>query len=84
LCFLVIGMAASARVGNRKRDVRTPTPGDEARVRAAVQRLAVQADVPSPDIAVVGDRIALSWTIGLPWRTPTIHVTTELLDPAGR
>jgi heat shock protein HtpX len=77
LCFAIIGAAAAKRKRKHGRGVR---PADRARVQKAVDRLAVLANIPSPDTRVEGDVVPLSWTYNAPWRRPCVYVTTGMLD----
>src|SRR5918994_7701119 len=52
----------------------------ERKVRRLLDRLATVADTPVPRLVVQGDDAPLSWTTALPWKRPTLHVTTGLLD----
>lgn len=61
-------------------DVRPTGPEDSARVRAALSRLSLIADTPTPDAHVTRGSAPLSWTVAYRNRQPTVHVTTELLD----
>jgi heat shock protein HtpX len=61
-------------------DVRATTMQDSARVRAALARLSLIADTPTPDVHVTRGSAPLSWTVAYRNRQPTVYVTTELLD----
>jgi heat shock protein HtpX len=52
----------------------------ERKVRRLLDRLSTVADMPVPRIVVLGDDAPQVWTTALPWRRPTLHVTTGLLD----
>jgi heat shock protein HtpX len=45
-----------------------------------VERLCVIGDIREPAVSIVGDRVPQSWTLAVPWRAPTLYVTTGLLD----
>jgi heat shock protein HtpX len=78
LLFAAVGArAAPKRRRQRGRGVR---PADRDRVRARVERLCVVGDIREPAVSVVGDRVPQSWTLAVPWRAPTLYVTTGLLD----
>ena len=71
-----LAQAAARRSGRRRR----PVPdGERRRLRHAVQRVSVQADVPPPECELVRDSVPLSWTFAPLGGAPTIHATTGLL-----
>ena len=76
--FAAVG-ARAARKRRRKRG-RPVHDRDEARMREALERLCVVADVPAPAVDAVRDEAAQSWTVAVPWKPPTIYATTALLD----
>jgi heat shock protein HtpX len=76
--FAFLGATTAPKQPRRRgRGVR---PADRDRVRARVERLCVIGDIPEPAVSVVGTRVAQSWTLAVPWRAPTVFVTTGLLD----
>jgi heat shock protein HtpX len=50
------------------------------KLRRLLDRLATVADMPVPRLIVQADEAPLTWTTALPFRHPTLHVTTGLLD----
>lgn len=83
LLVLTIGAASGRRLRLRSRKARHPLPRDTERVRRALERLAVMADRPVPDVEIVRARPPLSWTTVTLRGRPTVHVTTALLDRVG-
>jgi heat shock protein HtpX len=76
--LLLFGFAAEgyeAQQRGRKRK-----PAGAARAKRAVERMAMVADVPVPDVAVEADGAPLSWTLWAPWGKPRVHFTDGLLD----
>lgn len=59
---------------------REPDAADADRLKIAVERLCLVADVEPPETKVVPDVLPLSWTSAPPGRAPRVHVTTALLD----
>jgi heat shock protein HtpX len=81
MAAVVVALGALQILGAQSRRRRRPVPdGARRRLRRAVQRLAVQADVPPLACEVVRDDLPLSWTFAAFRGTPTIHVTTGLID----
>jgi heat shock protein HtpX len=84
---IVAGVAAHALRGPRVPEARTrgraPETTDRERVRAALERLAVLADLPAPRVEVVRHPLPIALTSGLRRRSATVHVTTGLLDRLG-
>ena len=82
LAVIVVAFAADGfRARPDKHRPRTPaTHPRERKVRRLIDRLATVADMPVPRLAVVGDDAPQIWTTARPWRPPTLHVTTGLLD----
>ncbi len=73
-------VAIQARYGSRRAVADLDVDGDPPRdLRARVDRLANQAGVQSPDVAVSERSEPCCLTVG-PWRSPTIVVTAGLLD----
>src|SRR5262245_30391391 len=81
LLYAVAGLVATNRARKRDEDARTAplSPGVERRVRELLGRLAALCDVPAPRLVFEADDAPLSWTTALPWRAPTIHVTSGLV-----
>jgi heat shock protein HtpX len=81
LLYAVPGLMAASRAREQAKDARTAplSPGVERRVRELLGRLAALCDVRAPRLAFDADDTPLSWTTALPWRPPTIHVTTGLV-----
>ena len=80
--FVAEGVRVS-RTRRVARGSRAPTEADERRVRAAVERLALVAGVPRPQVRVERERVPLSWTTALTRRRAAIHVTTGMVDRLG-
>ena len=80
--FVAEGVRVS-RLRHVERGAREPTAKDERRVRAAVERLALVAGVPTPEVRVERGRVPLSWTTALTRRRAAIHMTTGMLDRLG-
>ena len=86
--FFLIGLPAagffrSTQLKHRREEGPSGRPDWEAlelRLRGAVERLAVQADVKVPTTVLERSDAPLSWTTALPWQPPAIHATTGLLD----
>src|SRR5262245_40785065 len=80
--YAVPGYLAASRTRAQAKDARTAplSPARERRVRELLGRLAVWCAVHAPRLAFDADDTPLSWTTALPWRKPTIHVTTGLVS----
>jgi heat shock protein HtpX len=85
--LLVAGFAGDGTVRanrhRRSKKSRKVTNADRMRVERALQRLALVAGVPVPEVKVEHELEPLSWTLSLPWRKPAVHVTTGMLDRLG-
>ena len=77
--FILIGMLAARQPFASWRS-RKPEAADDARVRAALDRLALVAGIPSPQAEVLASRAPVSWTTAYPWKPARVHVSTGLLD----
>jgi heat shock protein HtpX len=76
--LLGIGTAIAERARNE--DTTLLGPGTAPELHAIVERLAVAADLPKPEIALDREAQPNSWVIDLPGRPPRLHVTTGLLE----
>ena len=82
LAVIVIGFAADGFLvrADKDRPKERASHPRERKVRRLLDRLATVADMPVPQLVVMGDDAPQIWTTARPWRPPTLHVTTGLLD----
>jgi heat shock protein HtpX len=79
---IVVGFALDGFLErpDRRRPARPAKHPRQAKVRRLVDRLCAVGDMPVPTLVIEGDDAPLTWTTARPWRTPTVHVTSGLLD----
>ena len=79
---IVVGFALDGFLvrPDKRRPARLASHPRERKVRRLLDRLATVADMPVPRLVVQGEDAPLTWTTALPWKRPTLHVTTGLLD----
>ena len=86
--IVVAGFARSHTSGHRRRRRgRSARPGraeEERDLRIWMDRLAAQGGLRAPQVTLETDNAPLSWTTAVPWRRPSVHVTTGLLDRLDR
>lgn len=81
--LLLLGFAAEGYEAQRRGGGRGGRGGPIAetqRAERAVERVALVAGVPVPEVVVEPERPALSWTLWAPWGQPRVHVTSGLLE----
>lgn len=79
--FYVVALAGGWLIATLQRP--RERPGDEAleaRVRLALIRLCVVADMPTPEIRVWRGLPPLSWTTQLPFGRPRVHVSEAMVQ----
>jgi heat shock protein HtpX len=76
----VIGLVAALAARDEARHGRALEPGEEPELQATVERLALLADLPRPEVVLEREDQPNSWVVDLPGRPPRLHVTAGLLD----
>jgi heat shock protein HtpX len=76
----LLGTGAAIAERARNEDTTLLGAGTAPELHAIVERLAVAADLPKPEIALDREAQPNSWVIDLPGRPPRLHVTTGLLE----
>lgn len=79
LVMTVAGWGASQRAVGRTLEAQAASFA-LGRVEPRVSRLSLLADLAPPRAAIERTKVPLSWTSAAPGRTPSIHLTTGLLD----